>query len=1409
MADESTFLDTPNQEPLTFLATETGANGSGSEVVDNFDASKLALLKGAADSRDPMEMLIENKDLVSALPSTEEIYKAHAEELGSAYMAGAVEAASSLNAPESAAQAMTEQIVALTGPEKEWRAIELAVSNETDLITAEKMAYEAAMYKIGQMMAKSGTLDTIGDWGGALFFSTDALWDIPQFVKETGAASFQQFVDYYNQLPPVEKVKTFGAIADLAEKAFDDNQVKAANALLAILNPQTDSALAVTGMSYEAFEKTFSAVEALGWISTAVAVSRRMNAVRLAVDMGNKKLAGTINKGALEGHAASTVANVSQETAAGNTLAIDMGTLDPSITKGVAPDTIAAIELERENLFAILSELKQTNIERASLTPIEQHLAAQNALSKFGAWAADMERKGWVVENAKIVNQDKSGFQIVYDLDDPSGTMKVRPKPITVKYTFNDVGEYEAIEAGIGSTKLLSPSRVIEDIDPHAVDIHTAILPSQDKVIRIFQEAMQSTWRGLSKDERADLDNLLLRGDAQAKAYTIQELEMLGMNQKQVTAYYKNRDMLDVMHAIKNKTVRDEKTFQGWIGGKVTTVTDTGHEVVDMPVRPIGSGVLNERKITTVYDGTGSGTFWISTSSNKFEKMLDNTDDFVLVEFDRHVQVGKKSFSVGIIKKNKTGDLPENLLQKRDGYVPLVRKGVYYAVKSVRNADLDGRVQKVLSVERLFDDLDEATEWSRGFQERNPGVETRVLADAELTADDTRGIDIVNHGGLYGTPRTDKDILFGLDGASSDRISAVDAMARNMSHVANRLPMNQYRMGHIQRFINSFGKYLERPWDWNSAFKSDTPHAVLKGGEATRTFIKDLSRIPTPAEISWGWHMRKIGEFVSGKVSKTAGRQIANIGHTDPWAAMRATSFYLQLGFFRLDQLFVQSAGASIAMSIHPLLAPGAIADYMTVRYAHAMIGNPTAISRIEKMAGYKPGALHQLVEDWDKAGLMDAIRNNADYNAATLGLNIDAGMVSRITEAGLLPFKEGELFSQGIGWMIARTKYMKDRKLTKLSDADLDNVMAYSKTISLNLTRANRSSWQKGFWSLPTQFMQIQAKFFEQMSPAFMGGATKLSGAEKARVWAGQIFLFGVAGVPLFKYALNSALESAGYNPATTSEEVKAWMAGGLAEYMTQATFGQRFDVAGRMSIPSGVEQTLRDVFVYDVPVTDAALGAFGSVPHRAFQAFKNTAHLLKDPGAYEWNWDLVSTVGAEYATVMASFNNAHKAKTWYAMGHITDNQGRVLMELDPNTGTTLLVGKVLGFQPRIVSDYYDLKEWGLNIDKFNKQKVEAIRNLTMIHLSKNPDDPVNQRNYDTMMAVITADIPSEDARKAVIKEALSPMFDDDTALNRALRKYYQYAIDTGQMDSISGTISGSVGQSSVITNDEKDKDE
>jgi hypothetical protein len=73
-----------------------------------------------------------------------------------------------------------------------------------------------------------------------------------------------------------------------------------------------------------------------------------------------------------------------------------------------------------------------------------------------------------------------------------------------------------------------------------------------------------------------------------------------------------------------------------------------------------------------------------------------------------------------------------------------------------------------------------------------------------------------------------------------------------------------------------------------------------------------------------------------------------------------------------------------------------------------------------------------------------------------------------------------------------------------------------------MNLQAENAAAWQKGFLGVPTQFMQVFAKFGENVIPGLLQTkGAKWSRQEAARVLAGQVVLYGTVGVPVVESAV------------------------------------------------------------------------------------------------------------------------------------------------------------------------------------------------------------------------------------------------------------------------------------------------
>jgi hypothetical protein len=112
--------------------------------------------------------------------------------------------------------------------------------------------------------------------------------------------------------------------------------------------------------------------------------------------------------------------------------------------------------------------------------------------------------------------------------------------------------------------------------------------------------------------------------------------------------------------------------------------------------------------------------------------------------------------------------------------------------------------------------------------------------------------------------------------------------------------------------------------------------------------------------------------------------------------------------------------------------------------------------------------------------------------------------------------------------YLLARDLFMKGKKPSyKLTDKDIDFVAADAMRFTMNLNRSNRAAWQKGILSIPTQFWQVQVKFLENMVGGSFGyGVRRWTPAEKTKIMAGYLSMFGMAGVSFVDSIVNSALD-------------------------------------------------------------------------------------------------------------------------------------------------------------------------------------------------------------------------------------------------------------------------------------------
>lgn len=916
--------------------------------------------------------------------------------------------------------------------------------------------------------------------------------------------------------------------------------------------------------------------------------------------------------------------------------------------------------------------------------------------------------------------QIKRNEKIIKDLEKPP---KVETE--TIKYTFKEDGTFDVDEVStFTSTSLASPSQVIDQLLAGTTDKATLAEFVEAKILNTLYDVNSRLLRGLTKKELKDIDKILLHGDEQGRVFSISELVQgvdtrFGRVQlrgtKAIAAYAGIRRNFDEIHRIKNFLRVRELERGGYKQLSAKIVNSKGN-----PVKMFAKEA-SERKtipagVKRIYDHK-SGSIVDVTSIEDLGTRLDG--EWSVVQFRHGQRVGDEIVNYGLVRWEKDmKPIAGQVLDYAPGYVPRTRPGVFYVVPKRVTRMVDGVKQESHQTERFFASKAEAYEYYAGAKDPDlmePVPDKRYRSTTHETFEDEW--DALNFGGLYTGERTERTILQGIDGKDAQRTSAYKALSNYMAHIANRYSTNELKMNLISRFQQTYGKYLYKNGvDWQAPII--TQDLQLKRSiEAARNYIKNIIRMPDPFQDWWSEKMRMIAEAmepVPGLKGKPR-EWVMNFASTDPTTFIRTTTFHQYLGMFNPAQWLVQGMGMATAVFAYPTKALKIAPQNLALRAAWLARNNKGALNKIAEASGINAVWLEDVVEEVRKIGLFDSLKTTADYQASVNGISLTGDALRRAMDSGLFFFREGEMATRGYGYLLARDLFMKNKPRNyKMTQKDLDFVAADSMRFIMNLNRSNAAPWQKGLLSIPTQFWQVQAKFLENMLGGSFGyGVRRWSNVEKAKIMAGYLATFGMAGVPFLDSMVNAAIEAkreAANDPTAmtnnrlnifngvgmSDEDFARLIKGGLIQLITNWITGSDPEISTRFSIPAGFQETMDLYANGDRTVVDGIMGAAGPGVMRWWDAVRATAQIFGP-----LNWDEVSPeqfrqASLEFAKVFSSTRNAEKAEWWYQMGRITNSKGQTLIglsDIDQDEMTSILMWQALGFGPSKIGWMYDLE--------------------------------------------------------------------------------------------------------------------
>lgn len=1024
-----------------------------------------------------------------------------------------------------------------------------------------------------------------------------------------------------------------------------------------------------------------------------------------------------------------------------------------------------------------------------------------------------------------------------------------------VKWGIDDVtGTYSetanaASAQSLFSTRTLSPAAWSTGDFNKAVK--TAIVASDltaantEKVGRMMQWALDPV-KGLANTKaRGRIEAVLEAGDefinkgtgVRGRVFTPEELaagvdtptgtvKLLAPNE--VEAYYRTRLLADTFYQTQNQLVRRELEL-----GKFQTVLLRGatERQIGKPYETVESASLSVRDKFGYKAWDESGTNTVELSAEQVAKQYEEGNVLVRLRHDwnssgnGNLARDGEYVEYAFVSRDKLRDLPEQVLEYKHGYVPKINKAEFFVALRlpINKAGVQGAVKT--QALRAFNSKADAEAFRQAqiakFIEKHPEV-SKEQADTIFQLGDANELNAINRleeavssgNGLFTGTRSSDDIVFGLTGQRLERVSALQAFQRNVQHLGKNLTRNELRIGEEKRWLNTVRQELPdvQVRGFGTTRLPDTPKG--RALEEMRRVISEWNAIPEQDEtlftgmIQYAHDWMLAGGRRLGLRNKDSIHSLLWLKHFSPFQAMKAANLHVMLGALNPAQIYVQASAAAVAMarnSAFHLSKSGLPFSDVAHAFRFSMldnIQNEAALGKVLKIME-RSGDLEPEVSAaymaYRKSGLYESVFNNADtaYMQGT-GFGASMKVMSKASNVSLMFYRSGEMFNRRYSFIKAFAKHLSEGgKLTPDDDA-LELIIQNANESMLELNQANRAWWQGGAGTgttrqvlgMSTQFLQVMGKTMElAMKGTGRGGWTN---AEKARVLAGQVLLFGAAGVPLFNAAPGAVINWLGLEP---NDETTTVINQGIIGAVVGNMFDGDLDVANRAALGGQVLATLRDLFLSEEPFVVKAMGVTGESGSRFFQALSEIAPLIQ--GNFASNEDLtlgqLKAAAAAIAEVPTTGRNLLKAYIMHNTGRIYDRRGRAVTEDNFTFATEL--GTALGFRP---SEETRIRMLQLDNNDFEDMAQEAAEiRINMLHkwVKISNLDPEYGKVVTNAIQLMDEGIDNEQLTKRINEIVEQRIWNEgDTLEARELERFIKrsavdhlidgYVIDRGLMD-------------------------
>ncbi len=1436
---------------LDFNFTNFKDSGTGNPRLDNALIKQTTVLQGVIDGQDTSSSGGAARGL-RELQNIGDPARFVQQKLDAVQSVHTDKVVAAFPSTDAAAREVQDKNKELSKPDALQRTYIEAISRADNEITKLAISREYTSNLTVSFLKEDSLTSTLLDLAGT--FLPDSVKDANDFLGGNFfdiASNMQTLLSKFKSLSAEQRVAIFPAILNSALKATDGNKLKATELVSGFIG--LDNPLGVSTFVFDALDAA-AVIPQVKFVANLVkGAVEGTNLVKTAVEVNNVVKAGEANAVALTTADGELATGVDKLTAEQNvaSFAMEGNPIFTAVTDGAAAPTVRSLEgtlkgstshlpfTEKSAVIAPFnipdltveltgkeqrivdsfqvvpaSEVKRVNKVDKLLAGIDtQGVAiagdAERAALKtkyIDEWADNVaaieaERNISIVAKPEFVKDTVNG--VVVSVTDHNG----EATDVLIKFNADDITPWEQFsQSGVGG--ISSPDVLLKNLEG-VVGEATLSQRQESRNLQLASKAFRASTKGVKSAGRGRLNSILLHGDEKERAFSRMELMYEGvptpdgvirLTSKEADAYAATRRVFDFLHGSKSESLLREFEFNGF--GYNTLASDTiKFNKEGVFLRPGSKSPGNVPPlIYSMEDGA------ILDTSSRVAQLRLADDGYGVFKFHRPVRMempnGEVKFvKTALMKTDGVGTLPESILNKHTGYVTKIYKNVYFVARTKQGALIDGVAEPggLWRTEGFFGGKREANLWREKFLAKNGHVnpDDVVITEDRALPEEARGdAQLMSYGTLFGGSRTKRKLFYGINEGATARVNAFQALERNLSHIAANGSMSEFRLGVVEKFRKSAGRFLEDPNNWRSGVRKSVPPKTAAFVERTRDWINKQLHFGTERERAFEAIMARMADFASegplaakkipgsavlAKGGKTFEQTFLDLGQKNPTGLLRAASFHILLGAFSPSQLLVQAQNMIIALSLNPLKFPKLLPRYMAMRMAMLAKDNKLFHSLLAPAGLMEKERFASMVERWDRTGFHQSVKMTADTSAASQGFAMDDTAVKRALsmtgdglDATLLPFAEGERFGRGYSWLFAEDEW-RAANPGKVIDALTEReISTRALALTMNMDRANAAPWQEGLLGVALQFKQVTSKFAETL----FGMNRNLTRAERVKMMAGNFIAYGAGGGLAFggDWIEKQYAAARGIDLGKASQEELAAIRDGVSGFMFEFLFDVRVS-SDRFSMVRGVNDLFDALIDDNKSFVETLAGPFATVPSRLFEAVDKLATLYGSPKDLVLNpEDSIETLKI-LGEVFSSWRNFRAAQEWAAVGAATNKRGERIFNITAQDRNLIRL-KTLGIAPERQSDIYRMKDFNTS----HAADVQELRDGLLIIAKALVTGRINGKQYTAAQERL---LDRTDLKPAEVRDALDgfrkALRITGTEENKQWQKYLETTLKSG----------------------------